>query len=98
MSLTPMKPMKTVTQRSLTVTSILAMSVLLAGCGPNLFDRVGNFWSLGCCGVVIVILDVLALLELAGSSRSGGDKVIWALLIIFFPVGGLLLYYFIGRK
>lgn len=90
--------MKTTAHRALTVIFILTMSVFLAGCGPNLFDRMGNFWSLGCCGIVVVILDVIALLELAGSSRSGGDKILWALLIIFFPVGGLILYYFFGRK
>ncbi len=90
--------MKTTAHRALTVIFILTTSVFLAGCGPNLFDRMGNFWSLGCCGIVVVILDVIALLELAGSSRSGGDKILWALLIIFFPVGGLILYYFFGRK
>lgn len=76
---------------------LVVFSVVLAGCGPNLFDRVANFWSLSCCGSVIVILDILALLELAGSPRSTADKVLWALLIIFFPIGGLLLYYFFGR-
>lgn len=75
-----------------------ALSVLLAGCGPNLFERLGNFWTLSCCGGVIVILDILALLELAGSERSTGDKLLWALLIVFFPLLGLILYYFFGRK
>lgn len=77
---------------------LLLTSILLAGCGPNLFERVGNFWTLSCCGVVIVVLDILALLELAGSARSTGDKVLWALLIVFFPLLGLVLYYFIGRR
>jgi cytochrome bd-type quinol oxidase subunit 2 len=77
---------------------VTASSLVLAGCGPNLFDRVANFWSLSCCGIVIVVLDIIALLELAGSNRSTGDKVLWALLIIFFPVGGLILYYFFGRR
>lgn len=77
---------------------VAASSLVLAGCSPNLFDRVANFWSLSCCGIVIVVLDIIALLELAGSNRSTGDKVLWALLIIFFPVGGLILYYFFGRR
>lgn len=78
--------------------TLLTSTVLLAGCGPNLIERVGNFWALSCCGVIIVVLDILALLELAGSTRSTGDKVLWALLIVFFPVLGCVLYYFIGRK
>ena len=77
---------------------IAPTSVLLAGCGRNLFEMAGSFWSLSCCGVVIVVLDVLALIEIAGSARSTGDKVLWAVLIIIFPVVGVLAYYFIGRR
>lgn len=73
-------------------------ALLLTGCGPNLFDRLRNFWSLGFCGTVIVVLDILALLDLAKSDRDFSGKVLWALIIIFFPVLGLILYYFFGRK
>lgn len=77
--------------------SVVAMAIFVSGCGGNLINRVDNFWSLGCCGGVIVILDIIALLEIAGADRSGANKVLWALLIIFFPLGGLILYYFFGR-
>lgn len=77
---------------------ILLGTLVLAGCGPNLVDRIGNFWTLSCCGAIIVILDVIALVELAGSAKSTGNKVLWALLIIFFPVLGCILYYFFGRS
>lgn len=73
-------------------------AIVLAGCGPNLLDRASNFWSLSCCGGIIVILDVIALIELAGSAKSTGNKVLWALVIIFFPVLGCILYYFFGRS
>lgn len=76
----------------------MLVAVAVAGCGPNLIERVTNFWSLSCCGGVIVILDILALVELAGSAKSTGDKVLWALVIIFFPVLGCILYYFFGRS
>ena len=73
-------------------------SLLLMGCGgANLFDYFNNFWSLGCCGVIILVLDVIALLEVAGSARSLGSKVLWALLIIFAPILGCILYYLFGR-
>ena len=76
-----------------------AMSVLLVGCGGATFlDRLGSPWGYGFCGIVILILDIIALLEVWGSSRSTGDKVLWSLLIFFFPVGGLILYYLFGRK
>ena len=84
--------------RALTTASLGLLSLTLAGCGPNLFERIGNFWTLSCCGVVIVVLDVVALLELAGDTRSTGSKIAWGLLIIFFPVLGVILYYFFGRS
>lgn len=74
------------------------LAVALAGCGPNLLERASNFWSLSCCGAVVVILDIIALIELAGSAKSVGNKVLWALIIIFFPVLGCILYYFFGRS
>lgn len=88
-----------ITQRRIAETlTLLTISMMLAGCGPNLFERVSNFWALSCCGVVIVVLDILALIELAGSSKSTGSKVLWALLIILAPVLGCILYYFMGRS
>lgn len=66
--------------------------LLLAGCGPNLVDRITGPIG-GVCGLIIVILDIVALVNLWQSSRSDGNKVLWTLLIVFFPVGGLILYY-----
>ncbi len=74
------------------------LTVVLAGCGgPNLLDRLNNPWGYGLCSLIILVLDIIALLEVAGSDRSFGDKVLWGLLIFFFPVGGLILYYLFGR-
>ncbi len=71
---------------------------MLAGCGgPNLFDRVGGFWAYGICSAIVVVLDIIAIIEVMGSPRSSGDKALWILLIIFFPVGGLILYYIFGK-
>lgn len=86
-------------RKTLLLAALLSLPMLLlAGCGPSLIDRATNFWSLSCCGALIVILDVIALIELAGSTRSTSDKVIWALVIIFFPVLGCVLYYLFGRR
>ncbi len=76
----------------------LVFGGVLSGCaGPNLIERINFGWGSGICGTVIIILDVLAILEVAGSDRSFGNKALWSLLIVFFPVGGLLLYYFFGK-
>lgn len=84
-------------RRSAPLLFIIVATLVLAGCGPNLLDYLGNFWTLSCCGAIVVILDVIALIELAGSARTTGNKVMWALLIIFFPILGCILYYFFGR-
>lgn len=57
-----------------------------------------NFWSYGLCSAVVVILDVVALLEVHRSDRKSGDKILWTLIIIFFPILGCIAYYFFGRK
>jgi hypothetical protein len=73
--------------------------VALSGCdGPNLLRRMNNFWSWGCCSGIVVILDVIALVEVFGSDRKRGDKILWTVLIIVFPILGCGLYYFFGRK
>lgn len=90
-------PMQARINSFLSVTLVTLIAFTVAGCGPNLFDRIGNFWSLGCCGAIIVILDIIALIELAGSPRSVGNKLLWAAIIIFMPLLGCILYYFFAR-
>lgn len=74
------------------------LSFLVAGCrGPTLLDRLGSahwgFWS-----TVIIVLDLVALVDLLGDERRDTTStVIWALLIVFFPVGGVILYFLLGR-
>ncbi len=92
--------MDTLTRRlrtTLGATLLACLTILFAGCGPNLFERMRSpYW--GVCGTLIIILDIIALIDLLGDEmRDFGNKVLWALLIIFFPIGGLILYYFFGR-
>ncbi len=73
-------------------------AVFVAGCGgPNLFERVGTpYW--GVCGTLVIVLDIVALVDIIGDDgRDSTSKVIWSLLVIFFPVGGLILYYLFGK-
>lgn len=77
---------------------LVVLSALLAGCGPNLLERVDNFYALGCCGMIIVILSIIAIVEIAGSARTTGNKVLWILLIIIAPGLGVILYYFFARR
>jgi hypothetical protein len=74
------------------------LALLLTGCGgPDLIERISSpRWGL--CGTVIIVLDVVALIDLLGDeARDTAGKVLWTLLIVFFPVGGVLLYFLFGR-
>lgn len=74
------------------------LAVVFAGCaGGNLLELAGRWETLGCCGLIILILDIIAIIELAGSTKDTGSKILWIALIVFFPIGGLIIYYLIGK-
>ena len=52
----------------------------------------------GILGIVILVLDILAVLDCIKSNKSGGQKALWIILILILPVVGLVLYYLIGKK
>jgi hypothetical protein len=47
---------------------------------------------------VPVLLWLLALIDCLKSTFNGNDKLIWVVVILFFPVLGPLLYFIIGRR
>ena len=51
----------------------------------------------GILGLIVLIFDILAIIEIFKSSMDITRKLLWTLLILFFPVIGLLIYYFFGR-
>ena len=52
----------------------------------------------GILGLVILVLDIIAILDCVKSNKSGGQKALWVILILVLPVVGLILYYVIGKK
>ncbi len=52
----------------------------------------------GILGLIILVLDILAIVDCAKSNMSTGKKVLWILLILLLPVVGLILYYLLGKK
>jgi uncharacterized lipoprotein YmbA len=84
--------------RLLVAALAVVAALTLTGCaGGSLLNQMVNFWSLSACGTVLVILDIIALVELAGSPRSTGDKILWAAVVVIFPYVGCLVYYLFGR-
>ena len=52
----------------------------------------------GLWGVIVLIADVWALVNILQSGADTGTKVLWVVLVFFLPVVGFILWYFIGPK
>ena len=77
----------------------LVGATVLSGCGPsNLLRGVQNPFSYGICGLLVIVLDVLALVEVWKRGRSDSDKILWTAVIIILPFVGLIAYYLFDRK
>jgi uncharacterized membrane protein len=49
-------------------------------------------------GFIILVLDIWALLAIAGSNASMTRKVLWALLVVFAPLIGFLIWLVFGPR
>ena len=47
-------------------------------------------------GLVILVLDIIALVSLLQSGADTANKILWALLIILLPFIGMVLYFLMG--
>ena len=52
----------------------------------------------GLFGVLILIADVWAIVNILQSSADTARKVLWTVLVILLPVLGLILWYFFGPR
>lgn len=52
----------------------------------------------GILGLIVLILDIIAIINIFGSSASTGAKVLWTLLILFLPLIGLIIWFFAGPR
>ena len=55
-----------------------------------------NFNSL--LGLVILVLDIWAIINVVKSNTDTGKKVLWVLLILFLPVVGLVIWAILGPR
>lgn len=49
-------------------------------------------------GLIILVLDIVAIIDLFKSVKDIGKKVLWIILILILPVVGMVLYFLIGKK
>ena len=52
----------------------------------------------GILGLIILVLDILAIMDCVKSGKSTGQKALWIILILVLPLVGRILYYVIGKK
>ncbi|KAG0324386.1 hypothetical protein BGZ99_001902 [Dissophora globulifera] len=52
----------------------------------------------GFFGLIILILDLIAVFEVLNSTRSISSKLLWSLLIFLFPVLGIIVYFLFARR
>jgi hypothetical protein len=49
-------------------------------------------------GVLVLIADIYAIVNIIQSSADTGTKVVWTVVVILLPVLGFLLWYFMGPR
>ena len=62
----------------------------------------GLFAGIGLLASIFIVLCVcflwvIALVDILGSNFQGNDKIVWVIVVIFFPFLGSILYFLIGR-
>jgi len=49
-------------------------------------------------GLLILVLDIIAIVSVLMGRGSVGHKLLWIILILILPVIGMILYFLIGRN
>ena len=49
-------------------------------------------------GLIVIVLDIIAIIDIVKSSFETGKKILWILLVVLLPLVGMILYFLIGEK
>lgn len=52
----------------------------------------------GIFGLLVLIADVYAILQIFQSAAGNGKKALWIVIVLLLPVAGLIVWYLIGPK
>jgi hypothetical protein len=47
---------------------------------------------------IILVIDVIVIIDILKSNKDTERKVLWIIAVIFLPLLGPLLYYFVGKR
>ena len=48
--------------------------------------------------LLILIIDVIVIIDILKSNKDNEKKMLWIIAVVFLPILGPILYYFIGKK
>jgi phosphotransferase system glucose/maltose/N-acetylglucosamine-specific IIC component len=48
--------------------------------------------------IIILIIDIIVIVDIVQSNKDTEKKILWIIAVVFLPILGPLLYYFIGKK
>jgi hypothetical protein len=57
------------------------------------FGEVNGFW-----GLIVLVADIWAIVNILQSGVSTGKKVLWTVLVVLLPVLGFIIWFFAGPK
>lgn len=52
----------------------------------------------GLLGLIVLVLDIIAIVDVLKGSMDTGKKALWIILILLLPVIGMALYFLISKK
>lgn len=58
----------------------------------------GQFGTYSLFGLLILILDIVAIASVVMGGGSVGHKLLWIILILLLPVVGMVLYFIFGKS
>lgn len=52
----------------------------------------------GLFGVLLLIADIYAILQIAQSATTNGKKALWIALVVLLPIAGLIIWFLLGPR
>ncbi|HRG79290.1 MAG TPA: PLD nuclease N-terminal domain-containing protein [Cyclobacteriaceae bacterium] len=49
-------------------------------------------------GLIILVIDIVVVIDILKSNKDMEKKLLWIIAVVFLPLLGPILYYFIGKK
>ncbi len=58
----------------------------------------GQFGTFSLLGIIVLILDIVAIASVVMGGGSIGHKLLWIILILLLPIVGMILYFIFGKS